>query len=118
MDKKGQGISMTYIVIAALALVVLVVIILFFTGALERMFTQQKDIVEGATQHQQDIWRARCKLYASLDQEDNWDNQVFEDDEGNEYGCGDSELMGKSFDDYIREKEEEKQEEGEGSWVI
>jgi len=73
MDKRGQGISMTYIVIAALALIVLIVIFLFFTGALSEMFSRQTEVVEGATQESAvDI--SKCKLYAALGQEESWEN--------------------------------------------
>ena len=77
MDKKGQGISMTYIIIAALALVVLVVIIMFFTGGLQKLFGQQTDIVGGSTNQQNEIWRGQCKLYCSLDQEESWKTHKF-----------------------------------------
>lgn len=36
--KKGQGISLTFIVVAALSLVALVVLILFFTGGVDKIF--------------------------------------------------------------------------------
>jgi len=94
MDKKGQGISMTYIIIAALALVVLVVIILFFTGGIGSLFGQQKDATEGATEQQKEIWRGQCKLYCTLGQKENWCKHIFKDSKDSEgkwmaYVCND-----------------------------
>ena len=67
INKKAQGISMTYIIIAALALVVLVVIIMFFTGGLQKLFGQQTDVVEGSTDQQLEIWRNQCKLQYTME---------------------------------------------------
>jgi len=67
MDKKGQGISMTYIIIAALTLVVLVVIIMFFTGGLQSLFEKQTTTVEGSIDQQLEIWRNQCKLYCTME---------------------------------------------------
>jgi len=101
VDKKGQGISMTYIIIAALGLVVLVVIILFFTGGIGSLFGQQQQTVEGATEQQLEIWRGQCKLYCSLDQEESWDNHEFKYEDSNgdpqTIKCTNEALMGKSF---------------------
>lgn len=66
MNKKGQGISMTYIIIALLALVVLVVIILFFTGGMQKLFGQTAEVGE-VTEQQMSLWRTQCDLYCSVD---------------------------------------------------
>jgi len=87
MNKKGQGISMTYIIIAALALVVLVVIILFFTGGLQTLFQQQKETVAGATDQQLEIWRGQCKLYCSLEQRENFLQKEFTAKDDITYTC-------------------------------
>ena len=68
MNKKGQGISMTYIIIAALALVVLVVIVLFFTGGIQSLVGGQKDVLKGTVPDWQiQTWSGRCKLACSTD---------------------------------------------------
>ena len=97
MDKKGQGISMTYIIIAALALVVLVVIIMFFTGGLQKLFGQQTDIVGGSTDQQYEIWRGQCKLYCSLGQQESWEKHVFDESQPDLH-CKDIKLMGGDWD--------------------
>lgn len=66
MNKKGQGISMTYIIIALLALVVLVVIILFFTGGMQKILGQTK-VASEVSEQQLSVWRGQCKLSCSLD---------------------------------------------------
>jgi len=58
---------MTYIIIAALALVVLVVIILFFTGGIGTLFDQQKENIEGVTDQDLEIWRGQCKMHCTLE---------------------------------------------------
>jgi len=58
---------MTYIIIAALALVVLVVIILFFTGGIGSLFGQQKDAVDDVSEQQLEIWRGQCKMHCKLE---------------------------------------------------
>ena len=111
MNKKGQGISMTYIVIAALALVVLVVIILFFTGALGKMFEQQQETVSDATEQQKSIWRTQCSLYVSLGQEESYNNHKFKTGDTTTTDC--STLMGKGWDKATEQKTESKSGENQ-----
>lgn len=66
LNKKGQGLSMNYIVVALLALAVLVVIILFFTGGMQKIFGQTAQAGE-ITEQQMSIWRKQCELYCSVD---------------------------------------------------
>ena len=60
-DKKGQGLSINYIVIIAISLVVLVVIVLFFTGALKNMFPKT-DIYQNVDSSTRQIWINQCEL--------------------------------------------------------
>jgi hypothetical protein len=67
MDKKGAEVSITFIVIAAIALVVLVVIVMFFTGAFNRLMGTQSDItVAAAGDQEQEIYKSLCKSYCTL----------------------------------------------------
>ena len=71
MNKKGQGISMTYIIIAALALVVLVVIVLFFTGGIQSLIGSQEEVVTGVVPDWKiQAWTSRCKLSCSTNPKD------------------------------------------------
>ncbi|MEM4244727.1 MAG: hypothetical protein QW404_00115 [Candidatus Nanoarchaeia archaeon] len=65
-NKRGQGISMEFIIIAALALIALIVIVLFFTGALGKIFGQQKEVYATATEKQKEMWTAECNAACSL----------------------------------------------------
>ena len=89
---------MTYVIIAALALIVLITIILFFTGALGIFSQQQQQIVEGATDQQLEIWRGQCQLYASLGQEESWNQHEFTASNGDIYNC--EELMAATWDEW------------------
>ena len=105
MNKRGQGISMTYIIVAALALVVLITIILFFTGGLQKLFKAQQETVEGATDQQLEIWRGQCKLYASLGQEESWNQHKFKAKNDETYTC--AELMLATWDEWTDKTAEE-----------
>lgn len=61
-NKRGQGISMEFIIIAALALIALIVIVLFFTGSLGRLSRGTTDTVNTATDQQKDMWAKECAL--------------------------------------------------------
>lgn len=62
MSKKGD-VSLTYIVIAALSLVALVVIILFFTGGMQKLITGQQEVLEGTVPDwQMKAWTTRCEF--------------------------------------------------------
>ena len=92
MSKKAQSLSLNTIIIAALALVVLIVIVLFFMGATENLFGKQASIVSGGVEQSQlDIWKAQCKSFCTLNQEESFCKTVFKgkDTAGNEkkYGC-------------------------------
>ena len=82
---------MTYIIIAALALVVLVVIIMFFTGGLQSLFTKQTTTVQGSTDQQLEIWRNQCKMHCTMEKNKqgncpNFCNKKFEKGEET-YSC-------------------------------
>ena len=70
---------MTYIVIAALALIALVVIILFFTGGMSALFKKQVETV-GATSDKEAIWIAQCKTYCTMGQDELFQKIEFEKD--------------------------------------
>lgn len=73
LNKKAQGISMTYIVIAALALIVLIVIVLFFTGGMEKIF-EKITKTAGGEGEEQVIKISQCRSFCTMDNKDAWDN--------------------------------------------
>jgi len=50
MNKKGVEITLNFIVIAAIVLIALIVVVLFFTGASENLFGKIKDVQTVSTQ--------------------------------------------------------------------
>lgn len=50
MNKKGVEISLNFIIIAALALIALIVIALFFLGGAETIFQREKEVVQLSAQ--------------------------------------------------------------------
>lgn len=108
MNKKGQGISMTYIIIAALALVVLVVIVLFFTGGISKLTGGQKGLVEGAVpQWQMKLWTDRCKQACDLENKEDFCETVFIADI-NDDGIDDTFYMCGDFYGKLSDTEKEK----------
>lgn len=87
MNKKGADVSITFIVLAAIALIVLVLIILFFTGSFKTLIGSQSDIVSGTISDEQlSIWKNQCNLYCTLGQKEVYCTKVFR----YEFGEGDS----------------------------
>jgi len=72
LNKKAQGISMTYIVIAALALIVLIVIVLFFTGGMETLFKKVTKTTEESGDEKV-IWISKCKLFCTTEKNEKGD---------------------------------------------
>jgi len=83
MNKKGQGISMTYIIIAALALVVLITIIIFFTGGMQALIGGQKEVVEGVVPDWKiKTWTTRCEFACSQENKVDFCETKFKAEEG------------------------------------
>jgi len=76
MNKKGMELSMNFIIIAALALIALIVIALIFTGGIDKIIGQQKDIVE-LTSSEIALAEGVCKTACSADSKAQWDNPSF-----------------------------------------
>ncbi|MDP2909420.1 MAG: hypothetical protein Q8N77_06470 [Nanoarchaeota archaeon] len=84
MYKKGD-ISLNYIIIAALALVALVVIILFFTGGMQKLITGQKEVVEGVVPNWKiSAWTTRCEFACTQQNKVDFCKTVFKADTNND----------------------------------
>ncbi len=68
INKKGMEISLNFVIIAVLALVALIVIALFFTGGMSKIFTKQATVVK-LTDQEMSLLEAGCDTYCSLCQE-------------------------------------------------
>ncbi len=79
MQRKGQGLSVTYIVIIALSLIVLVLIAMWFTGSLRFLTERESSIIKGTVSEQTlGIWRNQCEQWCSLGDRTNYENHEFE----------------------------------------
>ncbi len=93
VSKKGQGLSVTYIVIIALSLIVLILIALWFTGSLKFLTGKQKGVV-GASGQEKALWRSNCELWCSLENKESYETHEFGDEK---LTC--SSLIGRDYDD-------------------
>lgn len=99
MNKKGVSLSMEFIIIAALALLALIVIALFFTGGAEKLFGKQKGAV-GVTIDPQikGLAVSTCQLSCTLGNKDAYDNPNFPKEVKAHYAdC--KALLDQSFED-------------------
>ncbi|MBI4154296.1 hypothetical protein HY501_03090 [Candidatus Woesearchaeota archaeon] len=78
MQAKKGDLSINFIIVAALALIVLIAIALFFTGGIQKLFGTQKGAV-GVTVDPQVRALAvqNCKLHCSLGNQDAYNNPNF-----------------------------------------
>lgn len=111
MDKRGQGLSITYIIIIALALIVLVLIAMWFTGALKFLTGEEKGIVKAAvTEKELALWRSQCDLWCSTEDRVNYVNHDFNPDgkyEGADSPLNCKDLIGEPFASCAEGGEEE-----------
>ncbi|MFH1638184.1 MAG: hypothetical protein ABIB71_07190 [Candidatus Woesearchaeota archaeon] len=86
MNKKGVSLSMEFIIIAALALLALIVIALFFTGGAEKLFGKQKGAV-GVTIDPQikSLAISTCELSCTFGNKDGYDNPNFPEEVSKQY---------------------------------
>lgn len=78
--KQGQGLPLNTIILAILALLVLVFIVLFATGAFGTLFGQTQDVAE-ATETSTVAAQTKCSQWClqaqGVDTKDNWINSRF-----------------------------------------
>ncbi|RME54187.1 hypothetical protein D6777_04645 [Candidatus Woesearchaeota archaeon] len=93
-NKKGQGISLNFLIIAALALIALIIIALFFTGGISKIFKKQSDVVK-LSDNEKALMVANCKAFCSLGNKDKFKSPGFSEEAINAgiKDCGD-------FDDF------------------
>lgn len=99
MNKKGVSLSMEFIIIAALALLALIVIALFFTGGAEKLFGKQKGAV-GVTVDPQikGLATSTCQLSCTLGNKDAYEHPNFPKEVKAQFdNC--EQLLGQSFED-------------------
>jgi hypothetical protein len=77
-NKKGQGLSLNFLIVAILAVIALVIVALYFTGGLEKMFSKQKDISALSTQELA-LAESVCKTACSVKSQTAYDAPKFSD---------------------------------------
>ncbi len=76
MNKKGMDISLNFIILAVLALIALIIVALFFTGGLGKLFEQTGDVGD-VTGEEIALAQAKCVTYCYAGSETSWDNPGF-----------------------------------------
>jgi len=76
MRKKGD-ISINYLIIAAIALIVLIIVVLFFTGGIKRIFGGIEEAGE-ISQDKLALWRSKCELWCTLEDKASFENNLFD----------------------------------------
>lgn len=76
-EKRGLDISLNFVIVAALALIALIVIALFFTGALDFLFQKEGDIVGSLEATEIAFWKTTCNLHCTTKDQVAWNNPNF-----------------------------------------
>jgi len=81
LNKKGD-ISLNYIIIAIIALVVLVIAVLFFSGAAQKIVDQLRGVSSGVPEQIKASWKSQCELACISCEKSSYDNLQFSYTEG------------------------------------
>ncbi len=78
VNKKGDGLSLNFIIVAILALIALIVIALFFTGGMTKLFRTEQDVTKISLDPQiRLLSEASCNLYCTNQNENAFNNPPF-----------------------------------------
>ena len=66
LNKRGQGLSMTTIVVIILALLVLIVLAIIFLGGTGSVFDRIKNVFTGQSQTSVDLARQQCQTWCDI----------------------------------------------------
>lgn len=78
MNKKGD-LSIQFIVIAALALIALIIMAVYFMGGMKSLLGRQAETIQ-LSEQQKAIWKNQCNLFCSMGQAAGFCNQAFQYD--------------------------------------
>lgn len=76
LNKKGMDLSLNFLIIAALAIIALIVIALFFTGGITKLFQKEADIVQ-ASQQELALAKANCAFWCEFGNKESFENPPF-----------------------------------------
>ncbi|MFH0752803.1 MAG: hypothetical protein V1914_04390 [archaeon] len=98
VSKRGEGLSLNFIIVAILALIVLIVVALFFTGGITKLFGTEQDVSKVSLDPQLRLLaESNCELHCT-NQNDAYMSSDSIPKELVEAGYTDCEkLIGKSF---------------------
>ena len=98
VNRRGEGLSLNFIIVAILALITLIVIALFFTGGITKLFGTEKEISRVSLDPQiRSLAETTCNFHCTNQNENAYNNPSFPKDlvESGFTGC--EQLLGKPF---------------------
>jgi len=101
-NKKGLELSMNFIIIAALALIVLIIGAIFFMGGFREIGSSIEETT-GLSQQELTLAETVCKSACSFNSKSQWDNPVFSEGViasnycNNDEDCNCEDLMGSEY---------------------
>lgn len=104
-NKKGQGISMQFVVLAALALIVLIVVALVFSKGIESILGKQKQVVGIQLDAAEvEFIASKCKLWCTNNELVFFDEHDF--NKGGEYKkCAEGQTCEVKCSEYVDKKD-------------
>ena len=100
MSKRGEGLSLNFIIVAILALITLIVIALFFTGGITKLFGIEKDISKVSIDPQiRSLSETTCNFHCTNQNENAYNNPSFPKELVDAGFTGCEQLLGKPFAD-------------------
>ena len=98
MDKKGIEITLNFIVIAALVLITMIVAILFFTSAGEKLLGKEAEVTQAQLQREISLAEGLCRSHCSFESKEAFNNPGFSADLVNANYKSCSDLLGGSYE--------------------
>ena len=111
VGKRGEGLSLNFIIVAILALIVLIVIALFFTGGITKLFGTEKEISSLALNPNiRALAEQSCSLHCTNQNQNAYMNPNFPQDIIDAGFASCAELLNKNFADCSPKKACQKQD--------
>lgn len=102
LNRNGMDISLNFIILAVLALIVLIVIALFFTGGLTNLFGKQEE-AGNINNEMRALWEAKCEFYCTTKDKTSWYKPEFPKELTAKYASCEK-LLTKTWEDKECEK--------------
>lgn len=102
MNKQGVEITLNFIVIAAIVLIALIVAVLFFTGATDKLFTKQAEVTQLSTQ-ELSLAQSICESHCTQQNRIAYENPAFSQQIRDAGYTSCTQILAKDFSDCIAE---------------